>query len=336
MSYKRRCELKGGTYIKTVTTDAHGTMQTIEECHMQEDLACDVAELSRALNEHIRNHQALPTDFMDRIQQIQSSVNTASEKMQSILNDTRQIVTQYNALVNRVNALEDGQKTSARDIAGIKGRLAQIPSGSQNDVRGTGYAVREGLPCWLAGYGEVQLNKNYGYLMGSEGVELGCRLFGSKDVGFVTALGGGYANRYFDHHLMDVHAMFGLDIALGASTDLLLTGAGKVFRTTTFETGTASWYGLLPEIRYTLDQNNPWFLGARFGLGVTNSAPPRPEEMANQRAAHFDENAWLLLGYAFGREPAKPRQNIVALPDYGNSEVKNEVDDSATVTVTRP
>ncbi|MDD2785840.1 MAG: hypothetical protein PHS79_03015 [Patescibacteria group bacterium] len=350
MSYKRRCELKGGLYSKTVTVDAHGARTTIEECLMYRDALKRIEDLERRVTALEQGKSPTTnvdlTELIKQLTQIRDGVNTANGKMDEVRTRADKIISQYNALVERVNDLERGQQTNTRDIAGIKGRLAQIPSGSQNDVRGTGlrpealpgeYEVRgRGLPCWLAGYGELHLNKNFDYFQGSEGLELGCRLFGSRDLGFVAGVGGGYANRFYDHHMVEVHTAFGLNAALGPQTDLLLMAAGKSFRTTTFENGTSNWYGLLPEIRYTFNPANPWFIGARLGLGVTNAAPPRPEEMGNQRAAHFDENAWLLLGYEFGREPAKPRQNTVALPVYGNPEVKNEVDDNATVTVTSP
>lgn len=293
MNLKYRCEvIEHGIYIKTVTVGENGAPETREECFKLQDALDRIKRLEERVTELEKNKasgaNADVSTIISELTQIRDRANTMTERMQAVRERADQVIAQYNALVERVNDLGRRQQAQELEITGVKSQVAQLKD------------LRLSLPCWLAGYGEVQLSKNYGYVMGSEGLELGCRLFGSRELGFVTGLGGGYANRYHDHHLMELHAEFGLNAALGDNTDLLVMGAGKVFRSTTWERGTVSWYGLLPEVRYTFDHKDPWFLGGRIGIGVTNSVPPLPlDQTTGEQGSHFDANFWLMLGRSF-------------------------------------
>ncbi|MFA6100039.1 MAG: hypothetical protein WC750_04140 [Patescibacteria group bacterium] len=307
MSEKDKCvKIHHGYYTGIKTEDG----KFIERCYKISNAEHDVEALKAevaAIKARLDNGQ--PAGISPMVMYLYWQVyqlSLASNGHTEVLNEARRIVTEFDGLKKRVEGLEKRMGDAEHNISVVTGKVATLegrPGSSPGQPGGTKLVInRAGLPCWLGGYGSVNTHKVYDHLIGSIGGELGCSLFGSNDGAhsFVLGGGGGFVpSEYFAHKLVELHALAGYKYR-GADYELLMTGSGKWFNTTTFETGTMSWYGVLPEARYLFGSDKNWFVGGRLGLGVMNVAPPFPPDvMANGRQTSFSANLSGLLGASF-------------------------------------
>lgn len=313
MSYKDKCvKIHHGYYTKAEVED-NGAKVVREECYKISDAKREIEALKTelaAIKTRLDNGQPAGVSPMTQhlywqVYQLSQAVNGHTE----VLNEARRIVTEFDGLKSRVEGLEKRMGDAEHNIGVVAGKVATLegrPGSSPlapGQPGGTQLVIHKaGLPCWLGGYGSVNTHKVYGHLIGSIGLELGCSLFGSNDGTHSFVLGGGgglVPSEYFAHKLVELHALAGYKYR-GESHELLLTGSGKWFNTTTWETGTMSWYGVLPEARYLFGSDKNWFVGGRLGLGVMNVAPPLPSDvMANGRQTTFSTNLSFTFGATF-------------------------------------
>lgn len=309
-AYQAKCRADGGYYVKSVVTE-NGQQITREECYRLKDIVRDVETLKREMAEvKSRLDNGEPATISPamvimyaQLMQLTGVVNQYTEPLNQIGRDFPALKARSEDHEKRLGQVERNLSSVARDVAGLKGQPYVPPRDELGPVvvpepTRTLFVRNASLPCWLAAYGAVNLQKINNYVMGSEGFELGCSLFGTDDGKHSMVLGGGvaYANRYFDHHLMELHGLAGYRYR-SEQYEFLITGYSRHYNSTTWERGTISWYGLVPEARYLVNEHV--FIGGMLGLGVINIAPPhQTSDMDGQRNTEISAFAGIKVGYS--------------------------------------
>lgn len=294
-----QCKATNGYYVEETTADG----RKVAKCWRIGDAYRELQELKRKIGNGVFDE-----GMYQHIYILTQTVNSHT----AFLTEARKVVEDYDRLRKQVENHEEqiGQvrhdvRVSASKIQAIEGQLGlqqqpvapgQSTSTSTVVFRGNGGR----LPCWLGGFGQLHAYEVYGNLLGSAGAELGCSLFGSENgrTNMVLAPGLSYAtNGTAGHKRYAIHVLTGPQFRIGDSWKLMVPLAVMRTNTWSFERGSNTWYGVLPEIRYlfTTERWSP-FIGVRVGLGATHYAHPTIPGIQDTR---FDATFWGVAGIEF-------------------------------------
>ncbi|MDD5438392.1 MAG: hypothetical protein PHC70_04585 [Patescibacteria group bacterium] len=291
-----QCKATNGYYVEETTAGG----RKVGKCWRIGDAYRELQELRREVAQGKLNEGMFWHIFY--------LTNTVNDHT-AFLTEARKVIEDYDRLrrqvdnhETRIGNAETNIRLNTSDIAGIKGQLGMqqptAPGQSTAKLVFTGTGGR--LPCWLGAFGQLHAYEVYGSLLGSAGAELGCSLFGTENgrTNFVLAPGVSYAtNGTAGHKRYAIHVLTGPQFRIGDSWKIMVPLAVMRTNTWSFERGSNTWCGVLPEVRY-LFSTERWspFIGVRVGLGATHYAHPTIPGIQDTR---FDPTFWGVAGIEF-------------------------------------
>jgi hypothetical protein len=298
LSYADNCtKLQHGYYVEETTADG----RKVGKCWRIGDAYRELQQLREEIKKG-----GLPEGMYQHIYLLTQTVNNHTEFLkaaQPVIEDYKRLKEQVANHEKRLGQAESNISRTAGDVAVIKGQLGMqqqptAPGQSTSTVVFSGNGGR--LPCWLGAFGQLHAHEIYGRLLGSAGGELGCSLFGTENgrTNMVLGTGVSYAtNSSTDHKRYALHVLTGPQFRVGDSWKIMVPLAVMRVNTWSFERGSNTWYGVLPEVRYLFSKER-WspFVGVRVGLGATHYAHPTIPGVQDTR---FDPTFWGVAGIEF-------------------------------------